>query len=136
MADPTASLRFSDSKDVNPDTLLELYGFGWWCNQRTKTDVHRMLEHTSMIVSVWDGDVLVGFTRLLTDFTYRGTIWDVIVRPDYQGQGVGKRIIEYILTHPKLATVTFFWLSTRDKHDFYEQFGFVRDASDSMILKR
>ena len=78
----------------------------------------------------------MGFTRLLTDSTYRVTIWDVIVRPEYQGRGIGKRLVEYVLTHPQLATVTFFWLSTPDKHGFYEQFGFVRDSSDSMILKR
>lgn len=130
------SLRFSESKDIDVDKLIDLYQFGWWSNQRKKPDVKKMLDHTPMVISVWDGDLLVGFTRLLTDCTYRATIWDVIVRPEYQSQGIGRKIMEYILTHPRLKTVTFFWLSTRDKHAFYEQFGFVRDQTDSLILKR
>jgi GNAT superfamily N-acetyltransferase len=136
MSSFTSKLRFSESKSIDVEKLLALYQFGWWSTQRKKSDVEKMFEHTPMVISVWDGDLLVGFTRLLTDFTYRATIWDVIILPEYQSQGIGKKIMEYILTHPKLKTVTFFWLSTKDKHTFYEQFGFVRDQTESMILKR
>ncbi len=136
MTTATSNFRFSESKEIDVNELVDLYQFGWWSIQRKKPDVEKMLDHTSMTVSVWDGDLLVGFARLLTDFTYRATIWDVIVRPEYQGKGVGKKTMEYILSHPKLSTVTFFWLSTRDKHTFYEELGFVRDQTDSMILKR
>ena len=88
-----------------------------------------MLRHTPITFSMWRGDSLIGFARLLTDFTYRATLYDVIVDRAHQGQGVGLALMQAIQGHPKLRTVTSWYLWTSDKHEFYEKLGWQRGAA-------
>jgi GNAT superfamily N-acetyltransferase len=79
---------------------------------------------------------MVGFARVISDLTYRATIWDVIVRPSHQSRGVGKLIMRRLLDHPDLRTVTYFLLITKDKHAFYEPLGFHLEPTMAMTLVR
>jgi N-acetylglutamate synthase-like GNAT family acetyltransferase len=79
--------------------------------------------------------VLIGFGRVLTDYVYRATIWDVIVDKTYQGQGIGTDIVQRILNHPRLKKVELFWLCTR-MPDFYERFGFSSKEQTGMVWNR
>ncbi|MBI5198388.1 MAG: GNAT family N-acetyltransferase, partial [Nitrospirae bacterium] len=82
---------------------------------------------------------LLGMARVLTDFVVRATLYDVIVRPEVQGKGVGRMLVEKALDHPSLKRVPVFYLLTKDKRPFYERFGFVstRDRGlEAMILVR
>jgi N-acetylglutamate synthase-like GNAT family acetyltransferase len=94
-----------------------------------------MLRHTDLTLCVWDGDRLIGFGRVLTDFIYRATIWDVIVDRAYQGQGVGTEIVRRILNHPRLKRVEHFWLCTR-RPGFYEKLGFSSKEQTGMVWSR
>ncbi len=111
---------------VDLDQLRKLYEFAPWSEGRKADDIKRMIENTDYLFSVWEGKTLVGFARVLTDKVYRATLWDVIVHPKKQGQGVGESLMKAILSHPVLSQVQIFWLNTRDKQSFYERFGFVR----------
>ena len=95
-----------------------------------------MLANTDLAVSAWDGNRLVGFGRVLTDYVYRASIWDVIVDKKYQGQDIGTQIIERILQHPDLKRVELFWLCTRDKQAFYEKLGFSSKEQTGMVWAR
>jgi GNAT superfamily N-acetyltransferase len=106
-----------------------------WARGRSKDGLSRMLAHTSFVFTAWDGPRLVGFARVMTDQVYRATLWDVVVDAPYQGRGVGEGLVAYVLEHPVLCRVEKFWLNTRDKHKFYERFGFV-SSSQGMVLER
>ncbi|MCA1958447.1 MAG: GNAT family N-acetyltransferase, partial [Nitrospira sp.] len=82
-----------------------------------------------------DRERLVGFGRVLTDFVYRATIWDVIVDRAYQKQGIGSEIVRRILDHPRLQRVELFWLCTR-RPGFYEKLGFSSKEQTGMVLAR
>jgi ribosomal protein S18 acetylase RimI-like enzyme len=94
-----------------------------------------MLRHTDVAVTALDGDLLIGFGRVLTDYVYRATIWDVIVDKAYQDQGIGTEIVHRILTHPRLKKVELFWLCTRIP-DFYEKLGFSSKEQTGMVWSR
>ncbi len=66
----------------------------------------------------------VGFARVVTDRATFAWICDVVVAPDHRGRGLGKRLVQAIVGHPDLATVTMY-LGTRDAHGLYERFGFA-----------
>jgi GNAT superfamily N-acetyltransferase len=121
---------------VDVAQLLELYESAWWAQERSTQDVRRALEHSHPVLTAWDGRTLVGFTRVISDRTYRATIWDVIVRPSHQGQGIGRKLIRAVLDHPDLQTVTSFLLLTKDKHRFYEHLGFTAEPDMAMMLRR
>lgn len=129
-------ITFSERKDFDPTQLIRLYRQAPWAKDRTVEETRRMLEQTDLVLSAWDGDRLVGFGRVLTDYVYRASIWDVIVDANYQGQDIGTQIMQRILHHPALSRVELFWLCTRDKQAFYEKLGFSSKEQTGMVWAR
>jgi GNAT superfamily N-acetyltransferase len=80
--------------------------------------------------------VLLGFARATGDAVYRAVIWDVVVDPAHQGQGIGRQLVETLIAHPLLNTVERVYLMTTFQQGFYEQLGFVKNASTTMVLTR
>ena len=129
------TITFSEKKNLDPAKLVRLYQQAPWTKGRTLEDAREMLRHTDVTVTAWDGDLLVGFGRVLTDYVYRATIWDVIVDKTYQRRGVGANVIQRILTHPRLKKVELFWLCTR-MPGFYEKLGFSSKEQTGMVWSR
>lgn len=129
------AVTFADRQDVDPAQLTRLYQQAPWAKGRTESEAKQMLANTDLVISAWDGDRLVGFGRVLTDFVYRASIWDVIVDKKYQGQGLGTAIIQRILNHPRLKKVELIWLCTRTP-GFYEKLGFSSKEQTGMVWAR
>jgi GNAT superfamily N-acetyltransferase len=130
-------ITYSDDRArVDVGQLLALYHITWWAKERTLEQVLRALEHSRPVFTAWDGPKLVGFTRVISDLTYRATIWDVIVADSHQKRGIGREMMRRVLDHPDLKTVTMFVLLTKDQHRFYEHLGFTTDRESSMMLRR
>jgi GNAT superfamily N-acetyltransferase len=125
-----------DRSRVDVVAILALYDQTWWAEGRSPDDVRRALEHSHPVVTAWEGGDLVGFARVISDLTFRATIWDVIVRPSHQGRGLGAAIMKYVLEHPDLKSVSQFLLLTADKHGFYERLGFAAEREMAMMLRR
>ncbi len=125
-----------DRARIDLPQLVSLYEATWWAQGRALEDVQRAIDHSHPVITAWDGPELVGFTRVISDLTYRATIWDVIVRPSHRGRGIGSALVQCVLDHPDLRTVTQFLLLTRDKHSFYERLGFRTEREMAMMLRR
>ncbi|WP_447978784.1 GNAT family N-acetyltransferase [Candidatus Nitrospira bockiana] len=128
-------ITFSDGKDLDPAALMRLYAQAPWAQSRTIQGARDMLQHTDIVITAWDGQKLVGFGRVLTDYVYRASIWDVIVDKEYQGQDIGTHIMQRILAHPDLQRVELFWLCTRSPA-FYEKLGFSAKEQTGMVWAR
>lgn len=129
------AVTFSEKKELEPSQLLRLFHQAPWAKERTLEEAKEMLRHTDVALCAWDGDQLVGFGRVLTDFVYRATIWDVIVEKTYQKQGIGTELVQRILNHPRLKKVELFWLCTR-RPRFYEELGFSSKEQTGMVWSR
>ena len=125
-----------DRSRVDLAQLLELYRATWWAHDRSQEQVKRALENSRPVITAWEGATLVGFARVISDLTFRATIWDVIVRPSHQGRGVGKALMDFVLNHPDLKSISMFLLLTKDKHSFYEGLGFQTEREMAMVLRR
>jgi ribosomal protein S18 acetylase RimI-like enzyme len=130
-----SAVTFSEKKAVEASQLLRLFHQAPWAKDRTLEDAKDMLRHTDVALCAWDGDQLVGFGRVLTDFVYRATIWDVIVDKTYQKQGIGSEIVQRLLSHPRLKKVELFWLCT-SRPEFYEKLGFSSKEQTGMVWSR
>lgn len=90
------------------------------------TDDRRMrllLNHANIKISAWDGESLVGFLRGLTDYCFDCYINDLAVDPDYQGQGIGKRLIEKLKGEIE-EDVLIFLISAPQSIPFYQKLEF------------
>ncbi|MGN0812986.1 MAG: GNAT family N-acetyltransferase [Candidatus Coproplasma sp.] len=90
-------------------------------------------------VSVYDGERVVAMARLIGDFGLCCYIKDVVVRPEYQGKGLGKLLIDEIKNFVKSqgvkGTSVFIELCARPgKEEFYKKLGFENNDGQSMII--
>jgi ribosomal protein S18 acetylase RimI-like enzyme len=129
------AITFSDRKDFDAAQLLHLYRQAPWAKDRGLKPTQSMLIQTDVVISAWAGPRLVAFGRVLTDYVYRATIWDVIVDRDYQGRHIGTEIVRRILDHPTLQQVELVWLCTR-MPGFYERLGFSAKEQTGMVWSR
>jgi ribosomal protein S18 acetylase RimI-like enzyme len=106
--------------------LHELYRSEWWTKDRALDDVRTMVENSSLIIGLVDeGEKLRAFCRILTDFVFRATIYDVIVAEAWRGRGLGRRLMDAATQHGRLQRVSTLWLCCNpDKTAFYEKWGF------------
>ena len=77
------------------------------------------------VCSAFDDGKMIGFGRAISDGQYQSAIYDVVVLPEFQNQGVGKIIMNALLEKlPKTSIVLIF--SAPGKENFYRKFGFSR----------
>ena len=96
------------------------------------------MEHTLFRVSVLDGDKIIAMARMICDMGLDYYIKDVIVSPEYQGKGIGRKLINELLKFVNdngiSGTGVFVELCAMpDKMPFYQKFGF--DANEAQRLK-
>lgn len=90
---------------------------------------HIALHNSLYTLIAMDGDTPVGMARVVGDGGYVYFICDVIVRPSYQSQGLGRKIIENVLSWLKSQvdegeTIMVNLMSAMNKEAFYEKLGF------------
>ena len=125
-----------DRARLDVTRILALYEETWWAKGRSADAVRRALDHSRPVVTAWEAGLLVGFARVISDLTFRATIWDVIVRPSHQRRGIGLAMMQFVLDHPDLRSVSQFLLLTADKQGFYERLGFTPEREMTMMLRR
>ena len=93
------------------------------------------LEHSDFVISCQENKNIVGCARVFWDKGYIAYLADVMVKPDYQGQGIGKHLvtecIKYIDAQLKDGwKIKIVIVSAKGKESFYEQFGFIKRPND------
>ena len=106
----------------------------FWARDRNKQQICKMLSNSTVIVSLWDQNQLIGFGRATSDLTFRAVLWDVVIASDRQGLGMGKLIIEAILSNKKIKSVEKIYLMTTNSSEFYKQIGFKINNKQSLLM--
>ncbi|MFW6357793.1 MAG: GNAT family N-acetyltransferase [Chroococcales cyanobacterium] len=129
-------IQFCDSKSkIDPLQLQSLFKLSaFWAKDRRIEDLEIAIANSDPVISVWDGEQLIGFARATSDGIYRAAIWDVIIHPDYRGVGLGRKLVETVLSHPRVNRVERVYLTTTYQQSFYERIGFQRNESTTMVL--
>lgn len=118
------------------DDLVRMYQNEWWTQGRELAQVQEMLRHADLIVAVCDGERLVAFARVLTDFVFKAVIFDVIVDAAYRSQGLGRLLMEQIVNHPSLQPVKHLELyCLPGLLAFYEQWGFSSNLGELRFMR-
>lgn len=122
---------FSSERDIDLYELEELCNAVGW-SRRPLRKVKKAIEHSFLVASMWEvrgaNRRLIGFARATSDHAFNATIWDVVVHPDFQGKGLGKALMKYMIKKLRgedISNITLF----ADPHvlDFYRGLGFTSD---------
>lgn len=136
-------IQFSGQRSrLDLDQLQQLFQIAaFWAKDRNQADLAVAIANSDPVISVWEQaegadtpERLIGFARATSDGIYRATVWDVVIHPDYQGAGLGRKLVQTVLGHPKLNRVERVYLMTTHQQAFYERIGFELNPSTTMVL--
>ncbi|XP_058110750.1 histone acetyltransferase TAP1 [Magnolia sinica] len=129
---------FSSGGDVDVYDLEALCDKVGW-PRRPLTKLAAALKNSYMVATLHsirkspdternDQKQLIGMARATSDHAFNATIWDVLVDPSYQGQGLGKALVEQLiraLLQRDIGNITLF--ADNQVVDFYKNLGFEAD---------
>ncbi len=93
-----------------------------------------MLRHGNVLITAWDGDMLVGVARALTDFSYCCYLSDLAVDQAYQRRGIGAALIQNVRNAIGEQSMLLL-LAAPEAMDYYPKVGF--DAvGNGWVIKR
>jgi GNAT superfamily N-acetyltransferase len=106
----------------------------YWAPGITRASVEKCIKH-SLCFGVYADDRQIGFARIVTDYVRYAHLLDVFILTEFRGKGIAKLLMNNILSHPELQTITRCMLHTRDAHGLYRQFGFTAPARPERLME-
>jgi len=119
------AIEIRETKEISKRAILELYQSVNWSSARKPDKLYQALLHSHTLLSAWDGDRLIGLGNALSDGFLVAYYAHLVVHPAYQGQGVGRMIVEcfkerYGDFHQQVL------VADGGSIDFYQKCGFER----------
>ena len=87
---------YKSGKDLDLDAVIDLYRASTLGERRPVDDrerMARMIAEANLILTAWEGDLLVGISRSFSDFSFVTYLADLAVRKSHQRRGIGKELI-------------------------------------------
>lgn len=108
---------------------------------------HKSLNNALRVICAYDGERLAGMGRLIGDGALICYIQDVMVDPEYQGRGIGKKIVKMLIDSAEEMVLpgTRMYLglmSVKGTEEFYERLGFIKRPNErfgsglTLVLKK
>ena len=119
------NIRITDTRDIPLAAFLELYRLNEWSAAHKPHALYQALQNSHTLISAWKGQQLVGLGNAISDGHLVVYYPHLLVHPDYQGQGIGKMIMDrmqesYGSFHMQMLT------ADGDAIKFYKKVGFKR----------
>ena len=119
------NIRISETRDIKPEKIIALYKANGWSAADKPTELYKALLNSHSLITVWDGDNLVGLGNAISDGYLVVYYPHLLVHPEYQGKGIGTMIIakmreKYEAFHMQML------VADGKAVGFYEKAGFVR----------
>lgn len=129
------NIEYSFDKRPTADQIIELYdNAGLPRPTNNKERIQKMLDHSNLIVTAWDNELLVGVSRSITDWAWACYLSDLAVRHDYKKAGIGRQLIN--LTKEKVGNESMvLLLSVPTAMEYYPKVG-LQKIDNGFIVNR
>ncbi len=126
----------TDKSKLDIDVIYEyLSKQSYWASGRSRVVIEKSIQN-SLAFGLFTADHRqVGFARVITDFAVFAWLADVFILEEYQHKGLGKQLVQAIMTHEDLQGLKRWGLATRDAHQLYEKFGFKQLAKPENMME-
>ena len=122
------NIEYKINDDISVDEFISVLERSTLAERRPVEDkacMQGMLEHANLIVQARVDSRLVGISRSVTDFNYCCYLSDIAVDEEFQGEGIGRKLIE--LTREQLGTqCKLILLSAPAAVGYYPKLGFIK----------
>ena len=112
----------TDPARLDMYAITEMLTRAYWAAGRPRERTERALAN-SLVFGLYDGEKQIGLARVVSDYAVFAYLCDVFIHEDYRTHGLGKWLIETVMSHPDLQGLRRWTLATRDAHGLYRQFG-------------
>lgn len=112
----------TDPTKLDLDAIAEMLTRAYWASGRPRERTERAIKN-SLVFGLYAGDKQIGLARVVSDYAVFAYLCDVFIHEDYRSHGLGKWLIETVMTHPDLQGLRRWTLATSDAHGLYRQFG-------------
>ena len=120
-----------DDKEMNASFFVSFVNQIWQGDyniERTQAALSKTIN-----ITAYDGNVLVGCLRILSDGYYFGTITELLVLPEYQQQGIGSKLLQ--LAKDNTPTMLYFGAQPGIEA-YYEKNGCQKSLQSYVIEKK
>lgn len=120
------TIAYYHDRAITPAQFIDVLQRSTLAERRPVNDsarINDMLAHANLICTAWDGEVLVGVSRSLTDFSYCCYLSDLAVDVKHQKRGIGKKLIALTQSrlHPQCKLIL---LAAPKAEGYYPKIGF------------
>jgi predicted N-acetyltransferase YhbS len=121
--------------DLALDAVIDLYRASTLGQRRPIDDRDRMaemLKNANLVITAWEGGLLVGISRALSDYCYVTYLSDLAVRASHQRSGIGKELIRRTQAAGGPSTLLLL-LAAPAAEGYYPHVGFTRHPQTWML---
>jgi GNAT superfamily N-acetyltransferase len=113
----------TDKRRLNLQVVFDFLAHqSYWAQGRTIEIIAKSIEN-SLCFGVYEGDRQIGFARVITDYATFGWVCDLFILKSHRQHGLGKWLVESLISHPDLKTIRRLVLATKDAHELYRKYG-------------
>jgi GNAT superfamily N-acetyltransferase len=112
----------TDPARLDMDAIVDMLKRAYWAAGRPRERTERAIAN-SLVFGLYDGEKQIGLARVVSDYAVFAYLCDVFIHEEYRAHGLGKWLIETVMSHPDLQGLRRWTLATRDAHGLYRQFG-------------
>lgn len=106
----------------------------YWAKNIPFHTMKNAIENSFCIGVIFEGR-LVGFGRLVTDYSTFGYLADVYVEEEYRGVGLGLKMMEILFDLDWVKGLRRVMLATRDAHELYKKVDFTELKNPDRIME-
>ena len=119
------NIEYKETKDFTEKEIEELFLSVNWLSGKYPQRLIKALKSSSLVITAWDGEKLVGLIRALDDGEMVAFLHYLLVRPEYQGRGIAKHLL--MLVKEKYRDYLYLNAMPDEKRNvpFYQQNGFA-----------
>ena len=121
------SIKYKSTKKFERTQLQELFLSVKWDSAKYPARLKAAIENSDAVFSAWDGEMLVGLMNALSDGNLNVYFPYLLVRPQYQGTGIGRRLVALMMERYSTC-VKKSLIAAGDRVGFYEKCGFMTGA--------
>lgn len=131
-----SEIYYSMERSFSVKDIENLYESVGWLSARYGERLVQAFQKAGLVISAWEGERLVGLAEVLDDGELTAYIHYLLVRPEYQRQGIGEELLELVKKRYKDYLYLIVISEERKNVAFYEKSGFasVNQATPLQIL--